>query len=128
MEVITTKLYNSVKCYWRPTSYNRLDTTATYGDLRMEESRPRRQKRRQMRRIRVAPRLKLKLTRSPRKLFIQIRDAYVKIMMKLANTSVVRGTTMTGCNGDGFGKTMIKECDEKIIIEILKNLAIRKHL
>ncbi|KAL8232771.1 hypothetical protein R6Q57_002552 [Mikania cordata] len=128
MEVITTKLSNTVKCYWLSKRYNRLGTTATYGGLGAEESRPRRQKRRQMRRIRVAPRLKLKLTRSPRKLFIRIRDAYVKIMMKLANTSVVRGTTMTGCNGVGFGKTMIKECDEKIIIEILKNLAIRKHL
>lgn len=77
-------------------------------------------------RIKINPRLKIKLGGSPRKWFLGLRDAYVKIMMKLANTSVVRGRTTTGFSGDGFGKTtMVKEYDEKMIIEIYKALAIK---
>lgn len=78
-------------------------------------------------RVRLKRRIKLKLPRSPKKIFISLRDAYVNIMMKLAKTPVVRGRTVTGYNGDGFGKTMVKGYDEKVIIEICKNLAIRQN-
>ncbi|KAD6120226.1 hypothetical protein E3N88_11497 [Mikania micrantha] len=108
--------------------YHRLDSVATAHSA-PDNHTSRQQQKRQGRtwRIRLNPRLKLKFPRSPRKVFIRLRDAYVRIMMKLANTSVVRGRTMTGYNGDGFGKTMVKEYEEKIIIEICKNLTIRQN-
>ncbi|XP_076934768.1 uncharacterized protein LOC143601176 [Bidens hawaiensis] len=116
MEGLTAKVYNGVSSYWRTRGYRRL------GGPEKHSGRPRRR----MWRVRLNRRLKLKLPKSPRKIFISLRDAYVNIMMKLANTSVVRGRTVTGYNADGFGKT-IKEYDEKIIIEICKNLAIRQN-
>lgn len=48
-------------------------------------------------------------------------------MMKLASTSVVRGRMMSGYDGDGFAKTMSKEYDEKVIVEICRNLEIRRN-
>ncbi|XP_076943162.1 uncharacterized protein LOC143613303 [Bidens hawaiensis] len=117
MEGLTAKVYNGVSSYWRSRGYRRLDGPEK------NSGRPRRR----MWRVRLNRRLKLKLPRSPRKIFISLRDAYVNIMMKLANTSVVRGRTVTGYNGVGFGKTMVKEYDEKVIIEICKNLAIRQN-
>ncbi|MFS8005098.1 hypothetical protein Hanom_Chr13g01233451 [Helianthus anomalus] len=125
MEGLTTKVYNIVKSHWRRRGYHRLGTTTNtivHGDHE-EKSKPRR---RRKWRVRIPPRLKLKLARSPQKLFIRLRDAYVQLMMKLANTSAVRGRTMIGCNGDGYGKMMIKEYDEKIVIEIYKNVVIGK--
>ncbi|KAK9058944.1 hypothetical protein SSX86_021561 [Deinandra increscens subsp. villosa] len=122
MEGLTAKVYNGVKCYWRTRRYHRLVTTAAavYGDQQRRE-------RRRTWRIRLNPRLKLKLPRSPKNLFISPRDGYVRIIMKLANTLVIRGRTMTsGYDGDGFRKaTAGKEYDEKVIVEICKNLTIR---
>ncbi|KAK9057866.1 hypothetical protein SSX86_022705 [Deinandra increscens subsp. villosa] len=115
MEGLTAKVYNGVKCYWRTRRYHGLVTTAAvYGDQQRRE-------RRRTWRSRLNPRLKLKLPRSPKNLFISLRGGYVRIMMKLANTSVIRGRTMTGgYDGDGFGKaTTSKECDGKVIVEIL---------
>ncbi|KAD6120257.1 hypothetical protein R6Q59_026281 [Mikania micrantha] len=128
MEGLSAKVYNTVRCYWRTRHYHRLDSVATAHSA-PDNHTSRQQQKRQGRtwRIRLNPRLKLKFPRSPRKVFIRLRDAYVRIMMKLANTSVVRGRTMTGYNGDGFGKTMVKEYEEKIIIEICKNLTIRQN-
>ncbi|KAI3805878.1 hypothetical protein L1987_21765 [Smallanthus sonchifolius] len=122
MDGLTAKVYNGVKCYWRTRGYHRL------GGRKQEQSGRQPRRRRRLGRIRLNRKLKLKLPMSPRKLFIGLRDAYVRIMMKLANTSVVRGRTIAGYNGDGFGKTMtVKEYDEKVIIEICKNLAIRQN-
>ncbi|KAJ0520548.1 hypothetical protein HanIR_Chr10g0460631 [Helianthus annuus] len=121
MDGLTAKVYNGVKCYWRTRGYHRLTTTGGH------EQQPRRTPRRVWR-IRLNRRLKLKLPRSPIKIFVGLRDAYVNMMMKLANTSVVRGRTVSGYNGDAFGKiNMVKEYDEKIIIEICKSLAVREN-
>ncbi|XP_071741384.1 uncharacterized protein [Rutidosis leptorrhynchoides] len=137
MEGLTTKVYDGVKCYSRTRGYDRLATTTNatstglgeceevFGGTMRQMSR--RKIRRRLLRFRINPRLKIKLGGSPRKLFLGLRDAYVKIMMKLANTSIVRGRTMTGFSGDGFGKTTVKEYDEKMIIEIYKALAINRN-
>ncbi|KAK1412494.1 hypothetical protein QVD17_33791 [Tagetes erecta] len=111
MDGLTTKLYTGVKRYWRTRDYHRLQTTAVLG-----HDRPRR---RRLWRIRLSRKLKVQLPRSPKRLFISLRDAYVNVMMKLASTSVVRGRTTSDY---GFGKTMSKEYDEKVIVEICRNL------
>nr|XP_043638441.1 uncharacterized protein LOC122609461 [Erigeron canadensis] len=129
MEGLSTKVYNGVKCYWRRRGYQRLGTsTASAVHNGHAEAVPdAKRRRRKLWRININPRLRIKVRRSPKKFFLGLRDAYVKIMMKLANTSVVRGRTMTGYNVDGFGKTTIKEYDEKMIIEIYKVLAIKQN-
>ncbi|KAI3679108.1 hypothetical protein L6452_38417 [Arctium lappa] len=115
MEGLTTRVYKGVKGYWRRRGYQRLGTTAE----------PRRRINRW--RIRITPRLKLKLRCSPKRWFIGLRDAYVKIMMKMANSSVVRCRTMSsGHGGQDFGTTARKEYDEKMILEIYKTLAMRQ--
>ncbi|KAI3506552.1 hypothetical protein L1887_21111 [Cichorium endivia] len=127
MEGVTTRLYKGVKGYWRTRGYQRLATTSLHTHSGQEESgsKPRRcRRRRRFWRIRISPRLTLKL--KPRKFFIGLRDAYVKIMMKLANSSVVRGRSMSGQGGEGFGTIALKEYDEKMIMEIYKTLAMRQ--
>ncbi|KAJ9543167.1 hypothetical protein OSB04_022874 [Centaurea solstitialis] len=115
MEGLTTKVYRGVKGYCRRRGYKRLGSATE-------------PKRRTSRwRIKITPRLKLKLSCSPKRWFLGLRDAYVKIMMKMANSSVVRCRTMSsGHVGEGFGMTPNKEYDEKMIIEIYKTLAMRQ--
>ncbi|PWA65948.1 hypothetical protein CTI12_AA243600 [Artemisia annua] len=125
MEGLSTKVYNGVKCYWKTRGYQRLGTSTSVPDRHgAEESGTRRRRRkRKLFRLRISRRLKL----NPRKWYIGARDAYVRIMMKLANTSVVRSRTMAGYNGDGFGRPSQKEYDEKMIYEIYKTLSVAQH-
>ncbi|KVH94510.1 hypothetical protein Ccrd_003409 [Cynara cardunculus var. scolymus] len=112
MEGLTTRVYKGVKGYWRRRRYQRLGTTTA-------------PKRRTKWRIRISPRLKLRV--SPKRLFAGVRDAYVRLMIKMANSPVVRCRTMSnGHDGEGFGTTARKEYDEKMIIEIYKTLAMRQ--
>ncbi|KAI3783214.1 hypothetical protein L2E82_13279 [Cichorium intybus] len=120
MEGITTRVYKGVKGYWRRRRYQRL------GGKTRDESGPKRRSR--FWRIRITPKLKLKFKWrcSPKKLLIGIRDGYVRMMMRMANSSVVAGS---GGYGDGiakFGLKPVKEYDEKMIIEIYKSLAMRQ--
>lgn len=122
MEGITTRVYKGVKGYWRRRRYQRL------GGKTSDESGPKRRSR--FWRIRITPKLKLKfkfrLRCSPKKLLIGIRDGYVRMMMRMANSSVVAGS---GGYGDGiarFGMRPVKEYDEKMIMEIYKSLAMRQ--
>ncbi|GKB51912.1 hypothetical protein Tco_0902665 [Tanacetum coccineum] len=125
MEGLSTKVYNGVKCYWKTRGYQRLGSSTNVPDRHGGEESGTRGTRRKRKffRLRISPRLKLK----PKKWYTRARDAYVRIMMKLANTSVVRSRTMTGYNGDGFGRPSNKEYDNKIIYEIYKTLSVAQH-
>ncbi|KAI3741766.1 hypothetical protein L1987_59443 [Smallanthus sonchifolius] len=120
MEGITNRVYRGVKGYWRRRRYERLG-----GKSRHEN------RRRRFWRIRITSKLKLKLKlkkklKLPKKLLIGIRNGYVNMMMRMANSPVV-----AGCGGYGegiakFGMRPAKEYDEKLVIEIYKTLAMRK--
>ncbi|KVI12524.1 uncharacterized protein LOC112507662 [Cynara cardunculus var. scolymus] len=116
MEGLRTRVYKGVKRYWGRRHYERL------GGKNREESGTKRRKR--FWRIRITPKLKLRY--SPRKFIVGIRDGYMRMMMKMANSPVVAGS---GGYGEGiarFGMKPVKEYDEKIIIEIYKSLAMRQ--
>ncbi|KAL4558918.1 hypothetical protein LXL04_037123 [Taraxacum kok-saghyz] len=123
MEGLTTTLYKGVKGCWRTRGYKRLPPTVIHTSQE-SGSKPRRRRRRRFWRFRIDPRATLKL--KPRKLFIGLRDVYVRIMMKLANSSVVRGRSMSGQGGEGFGTMAMKQYDQKMIMQIYKTLAMRQ--
>ncbi|XP_076950357.1 uncharacterized protein LOC143623307 [Bidens hawaiensis] len=122
MDGITTRVYRGVKGYWRRRRYKRLGANGSGLN-----------RQRRFWRIRITSKLKLKVKRklklrycSPKKLLISLRDGYVSMMMRMANSPVV---AVTGGYGDGFAKfgmRPVKEYDEKLIIEIYKTLAKRQ--
>lgn len=120
MEGLRTRVYKGVKRYWGRRHYERL------GGKNRDESGTKR--RRRFWRIRITPKLKLKLKLrcSPRKLIVGIRDGYVRMMMRLANSPVVAGSGGYGEGISRFGMRPMKEYDEKVIIEIYKSLAMRQ--
>lgn len=70
---------------------------------------------------------KLKIP-SPKKFFVWLRDAYVKMMLGLANSRMINSGYGGGSGfGDGggiaaFGARPVKEYDERMIVEIYKSL------
>ncbi|KAL8207937.1 hypothetical protein R6Q57_007349 [Mikania cordata] len=114
MERTTTRLYKRVKGYWRRKRYERL------GGKRSGPSW------RRFWRIRVTRKLKLKLKYTPKKLIIGLRDGYVNLMMRLANSQVVAGTGGYGEGVAKFGTRPVKEYDEKVIIDFYKTLVTRQ--
>ncbi|GKC82531.1 hypothetical protein Tco_1138248 [Tanacetum coccineum] len=121
MEGVSTKVYKGVKGYWRRRRYQKL------GSDSVRQKRP-------FWRIRLTPKIKikLKLKYSPKKLLRKIRDGYVNMMLKMANSPMIAGGGAYGSYGgygDGvasFGMRPVKEYDEKMVIEIYKALAMRQ--
>ncbi|KAI3800913.1 hypothetical protein L1987_29013 [Smallanthus sonchifolius] len=119
MEAITNRVYRGVKGYWRRRRYERLAGNEN-------------RRKRLFWRIRITSKLKLKLKKklklrySPKKLLIGIRDGYVNMMMRMANSPVVAGTGGYGEGTAKFGMRPAKEYDEKLVIEIYKTLAMRQ--
>ncbi|XP_059297991.1 uncharacterized protein LOC132050652 [Lycium ferocissimum] len=84
--------------------------------------------RRRFWKINLKPRLKLKLKLkrfSPKKLLLNIRDAYMNLMLKIANSRCM-SSGLSGFGGDynGFGVRQLKEYDEKVLVEIYKSMVI----
>ncbi|XP_076958898.1 uncharacterized protein LOC143634792 [Bidens hawaiensis] len=119
MERITTQVYQGVRGYWRRRRYERLSGKSR--DV------SRLKWRRRFWGVRITPKLKFKLRLSPKKLIIGLRNVYVNMMMRLANSSLVAGT---GSYGEArFGmKPAVKGYDEKVIMEFYKALVMRQAL
>ncbi|KAL1553006.1 hypothetical protein AAHA92_13734 [Salvia divinorum] len=126
MEGVSATVYRGIRGYWRRKGYQRIAGAGHKRKARVVElgdsgAAPRRRSWR----IRLAPRLKLKLRFSPKKLLIGLRDAYVGMMMKIANTRMIGSGFGGGFSGDGvtgFGARPIKEYDERMIVEIYKSI------
>ncbi|KAJ4727753.1 Binding protein [Melia azedarach] len=125
MEGVSMKAYKGVRNYWkRRKGYERLNgsdrrrrtTRSDVGSTR----------RRRLWRIKIKPKLRVFRMSSPKKFFIWLRDAYVKMMMGFANSRVCAsgygGGAVAGDGVYGFGKGPLKEYDEKMIVEIYKSL------
>ncbi|XP_060174683.1 uncharacterized protein LOC132605572 [Lycium barbarum] len=85
--------------------------------------------RRRFWKINLKPRLKLKLKLkrfSPKKLLLNMRDAYVNLMLKIANSRCMMSSRLSGFGGDynGFGVRQLKEYDEKVLVDIYKSMVI----
>ncbi|KAG7561804.1 hypothetical protein ISN45_Aa05g031750 [Arabidopsis thaliana x Arabidopsis arenosa] len=110
------------KRYWRRwRGYEKLDGSSETSSGRRKGKRikmdPTRKKR--FWRIKIVPKLKILKTASPKKFLVWLRDSYVKMMMRLANSRVVGSS---GYGGSGFGSGQMKEYDEKMLVEIYKSI------
>ena len=69
------------------------------------------------------PKLRILRRASPKKLLVWLRDSYVNMMMRLANSRAV-GPSAYG--GSKFGSGQMKEYDEKVLVEIYKSILMAK--
>ncbi|XWS46592.1 hypothetical protein CRYUN_Cryun14cG0081600 [Craigia yunnanensis] len=119
MEGISATMYKGLRGYWKRKGYVKLNGSRRPRRSRLELGSTRR---RRFWRIRVKAKLRIS---SPKKFFVWLRDAYVKMMLGLANSRMIN-TGYGGAIGDGgiaaFGKLPVKEYDEKVIFEIYKSL------
>ncbi|KAK9161669.1 hypothetical protein Syun_008010 [Stephania yunnanensis] len=139
MDGVAANSYKGLKSYFRRRDYHRLDGSTGRRRRRSERIEvaamgPSRPKSRFF--IRFKPKLKLKLRfrflkrlgGSPKKLLVRLRDAYVRMMLSFANSTVFT-TGLGGVHGGGgFGRAPLKEYDEKMILEIYASLMIQKKL
>ncbi|EYU46774.1 hypothetical protein ABFS82_04G010700 [Erythranthe guttata] len=124
MEGVSATVYKGIKGYWRRKGYVRLNAAGRKRKTRTVELASAAEgstRRRRFWRIKLTRRLKLKLRFSPKKFLLGLRDAYVNMMLRIANTRVAGG----GYGGDGvagFGARPVKEYDERMIVEIYKSI------
>ncbi|KZV21576.1 hypothetical protein F511_11069 [Dorcoceras hygrometricum] len=129
MEGFSASVYDGIRGYWRRKGYQRVNSTRRKRKMRVVDlgspgPAGGTVRRRRFWRIKLTPRLNLKLRFSPKKLLLGLRDAYVNMMLRIANTSVVSsgfGGAVAGSGAAGFGMRL-KEYDERMILEIYKSI------
>lgn len=131
-----------LKGFWKRRGYHRVDgggasrrrrlPTAEFGgggegDPCRNGCGRRRRRRSSFWRIKISPRLvllRLRRAASPRRILARIRDAYVRMMFALSS-AVPAGVAYGGdVWGMSFGVPMVKEYDEKVLVEIYKSLIV----
>ncbi|KAK7269642.1 hypothetical protein RIF29_22376 [Crotalaria pallida] len=130
MEGISVTVCKGLKDYFGRRGYQRLNgsgrrTKAELGSTRNRKGRLWRWK------IKITPKIRINRIPSPKKLLVWLRDAYVKMMLGLANSRVMNVSS----SASGFGGGPIsggdagfvrapppKEYDEKMLIQIYKSL------
>ncbi|RDX58539.1 hypothetical protein CR513_62138, partial [Mucuna pruriens] len=134
MEGITASVCKGVKEYWRRRGYRRLNGSSGRRRMnRVELGSARTGKGRFWRwRIKFSPKIRIRKIPSPKKMVLWVRDAYVRMMLGLANSRVMTvsasasgfGGALSGADTSfaGFGRTPPKEYDEKMILQIYKSL------
>ncbi|XP_039025201.1 uncharacterized protein LOC120158430 [Hibiscus syriacus] len=121
MEGISATMYNGLKGYWKRRSYVKLNGSSRVRRRRVELGTSRRKR---FWRIKMKAKVRIK---SPKRLFVWLRDAYVKMMMGLANSRIVSSGYGVGVANQGIAalvKRPMKEYDQKMIVEIYKSLVI----
>ncbi|KAF8394623.1 hypothetical protein HHK36_020837 [Tetracentron sinense] len=124
MEGVSANLYKGLKGYWRRKDYERLDGSGLRRKNKVEHATLGSTRRRRFWRIKITPKLRFFHMRSPKKFFLRLRDAYVKMMLGFANSSVFNpgyGGGYGNSVGVGLGRVPLKEYDEKVIVEIYKS-------
>lgn len=128
MEVESVSVFQGLRSFWaRKGGYVRLNGSGRRKN-RVELARLGSNRRRRF--WRIKPKLRFFRIPSPKKFFIWLRDAYVKMMLGFANSRVM-SSGYSGVLGDGiggFGQRPPKEYDEKMIIEIYRSLVMAQGL
>ncbi|XP_010507886.1 PREDICTED: uncharacterized protein LOC104784549 [Camelina sativa] len=113
--------------YWRRRlrGYQRLDgsvkkATSGRGSVKRVKMDPTRKRR--FWRIKIVPKLRILKRASPKKLLTWLRDAYVNMMLRLANSRVVGSSYGYGEYGYGPGLASKEYNDEKKLVEIYKSI------
>lgn len=109
------------KRYWRRwKGYEKLDGSSTAGRRNGKRVKMDPTKKKRLWKIKIMPKLKILRRASPKKFLVWLRDSYVNMMMKLANS---RAVGASGYGGSGFGSgRQMKEYDEKMLVEIYKTI------
>ncbi|XP_010523972.1 PREDICTED: uncharacterized protein LOC104802191 [Tarenaya hassleriana] len=105
--------------YWgRRRGYQRLDGTS--GKRAELDPNPTRKRMKRVWRVKIIPKLRILKRASPKRILVWLRDAYVNMMLRLANSRVV------GASGHvGFGAEsgpVLKEYDEKVLVGVYKSI------
>ncbi|KAK7344404.1 hypothetical protein VNO77_13957 [Canavalia gladiata] len=133
MEGITATMYKGVKEYWKRKGYKRINGSGRRRMNRVQLGSTRTGKGRFWRwRIKLSPKIRIRKIPSPKKVMLWMRDAYMRMMLGLANSRVMTmsasasgfGGALPGADPTyaGFGRAQPKEYDEKMIIQIYKSL------
>ncbi|KAL0725276.1 hypothetical protein Bca4012_039875 [Brassica carinata] len=113
------------KRYWRRwRGYEKLDGSSTAGRRNGKRVKMDPTKKKLFWKIKIMPKLRILRRASPKKFLVWLRDSYVNMMMKLANSRAV-GASGYGGSGLGSGRQM-KEYDEKMLVEIYKTILMAK--
>ncbi|CAH8368585.1 unnamed protein product [Eruca vesicaria subsp. sativa] len=109
------------KRYWRRwRGYEKLDGSSTPGRMSGKRVKMDPTRKKRFWRIKIMPKLRILRRASPKKLLVWLRDSYVSMMMRLANS---RAVGSSGYGGSGFGPPrQMKEYDEKVLVEIYKSI------
>ncbi|XP_061338445.1 uncharacterized protein LOC133285251 [Gastrolobium bilobum] len=132
MEGITASVCKGLKEYWRRRGYQRINGSGRRRMNRVKLGSTGTRKGRFWRwRIKLSPKIRIHKIPSPKKLLVWVRDAYVRMMLGLANSQVMTmSASASGFGGGGdtamgvFGRAPPKEYDEKTIVQIYKSLLI----
>ncbi|XP_021763248.1 uncharacterized protein LOC110727966 [Chenopodium quinoa] len=154
MEGISANVYKGIRGYWKRKGYKKLvknnRNNVQAGDPVVDtgsglETKPGqgqgqgRGRRRRFFRVKIGRRMRIwrKVVGMPKKWLTRLRDAYVNMMLNLANSGLAVGSAAAGFGGSveysGFGygygsnngnRGQLKEYDEKMIVEIYKSLII----
>ncbi|KAK2649574.1 hypothetical protein Ddye_017063 [Dipteronia dyeriana] len=129
MEGVSTTVYKGLKGYWKRRGYERLNGSSSSVAGRRRINRMelgKATRRRRFWRIKIKPKIKVLQMPSPKRFFVWLRDAYVKMMMGFANSRVFMasgyGGAIAGDGMSGFGRGQLKEYDEKMMVEIYKSI------
>ncbi|XP_030543250.1 uncharacterized protein LOC115750199 [Rhodamnia argentea] len=120
MEGASMGAFKGLRGYWRRRSYRRLGVgSGIRRCMPVVELGSTRRRRRWSWRIKISP--KLACLRSPKKFLIWLRDGYVNMMLRLADSRV--GYAYGADVGlSGFGSRPLKEYDQKVIVEVYRAL------
>ncbi|CAH8390650.1 unnamed protein product [Eruca vesicaria subsp. sativa] len=110
----------TTKRYWRRwRGYEKLDRSSTVGRRNGKRVKMDPTKKKRFWRIKIMPKLRILRRASPKRFLVWLRDSYVNMMMRLANS---RAVGASGYGGSGFGSGQMKEYDEKMLVEIYKTI------
>ena len=132
MEGLSASMYKGLRGYWRRRGYEKLNGSGRRRRARVELLGSSR--RRRFWRIKTAPKLRRLRGSSPKKLLRWLRDWYVNMMLRLASSRAFTAGVAGGYGGaaydgiGGFGRGPSKEYDEKVIVEIYKNVVMPQGL
>lgn len=124
MEGITASMRKGFKKYWkrrkgyqRVTKSNRKRNTVKLGGESTTGTK-------RKWRIKISPKIKIPTISSPKKWMVWVRDSYMRMMLALANSKVVKMGSFGDTTG-GFGRNQQpKEYDNKMLVHMYNSLVV----